>query len=141
MSQEELNNITDKVLSYDPNKSTDLLEVIAGAPDRPLIIGYIEIPCYVLEDETRVAQRGMAIGLGMASSSGGYRFKLFIGTKTIKPFISKELMLGIENPTIFKNPGGDGQAYGYPATLLVDVCDTVLTVRESGALTPNSKII
>ncbi len=30
------------------------LKVIAGAPDRPLVIGDIEIPCYVLEDETRV---------------------------------------------------------------------------------------
>ena len=30
------------------------LKVIAGAPDRPLIIGDIEIPCYVLEGETRV---------------------------------------------------------------------------------------
>ena len=30
------------------------LKVIAGAPDRPLIIGEISIPCYVLEDETRV---------------------------------------------------------------------------------------
>jgi len=30
------------------------LKVIAGTPDRPLIIGDIEIPCYVLEDETRV---------------------------------------------------------------------------------------
>ena len=34
--------------------STEPLEVIAGAPDRPLVIGDIEIPCYVVEDETRV---------------------------------------------------------------------------------------
>ena len=38
------------------------LEVIAGATDHPLVIGDIEIPCYVLEDETRVlVQRGMAM--------------------------------------------------------------------------------
>ena len=30
------------------------LKVIAGAPDRPLMIGNIEMPCYVLEDEMRV---------------------------------------------------------------------------------------
>ena len=29
------------------------LKVIAGAPDRPLMIGDIELPCYVLEDATR----------------------------------------------------------------------------------------
>ena len=28
---------------------TEPLKIIAGAPDRPLIIGEIEIPCYVLE--------------------------------------------------------------------------------------------
>ena len=27
------------------------LIMIAGAPDRPLVIGKVEIPCYVLEDE------------------------------------------------------------------------------------------
>ena len=30
------------------------LKAIAGAAERPLKIGNIEIPCYVLEDETRV---------------------------------------------------------------------------------------
>ena len=35
-----------------------LLEVVAGQPDRPLIIGDVEIPCYVLEDETRVVSQG-----------------------------------------------------------------------------------
>ena len=30
------------------------LKVIAGAPDRPLTIGDIEIECYVLVDDTRV---------------------------------------------------------------------------------------
>ena len=29
--------------------SQKLLKVIAGAPDHPLTIGDIEIPCYVLE--------------------------------------------------------------------------------------------
>ena len=27
------------------------LKSIAGAPDKPLLIGNVEIPCYVLEDE------------------------------------------------------------------------------------------
>ena len=30
------------------------LKVVAGAPDKPMMIGDIEIPCFVLEDETRV---------------------------------------------------------------------------------------
>ena len=50
------------------------LKVIAGAPDKPLIIGDIEIPCYVLEDETRVlSQRGLqgSIGLGVGGGKSG----------------------------------------------------------------------
>ena len=36
------------------------LKTIAGAVDRPLRIGDIEIPAYVLEGETRVlSQRGL----------------------------------------------------------------------------------
>ena len=49
------------------------LKIIAGAPDRPLIIGNIEIPCYVLEGEKRVlAQRGMVAGLGMARGGSSH---------------------------------------------------------------------
>ena len=45
--------------------SEQALKVIAGAPDKPLVIGGTEIPCYVLEDETRVlSQRGIFLGLG-----------------------------------------------------------------------------
>ena len=41
-----------------------------GAADRPLKIGGIEIPCYVLADGTRVlAQRGLQSGIGL--SEGG----------------------------------------------------------------------
>ena len=137
MSQKDLDRITDVVLAHDPAKKPDLpLKVIAGAPDRPLDIGGIEIPCYVLENKQRVlAQRGMAIGLGMSSSAGGHRFRVFMGSGSIKSFISKELLVGIENPILFKNPAGGGVAYGYPATLLVDVCNTVLAARDAGVLT------
>lgn len=46
----------------------ELLEAIAGAADRPLIIGGAAIPCFVLEDGTRVlVQRGMATAMGMST--------------------------------------------------------------------------
>ena len=46
---------------------SEALKVIAGTPDRPLIIEDIEITCYVLEDETRVlSQSGMFSSLGLA---------------------------------------------------------------------------
>lgn len=68
----ELDAITRKVLAYNPDAPKGPLKVIAGAPDRPLIIGDVEIPCYVLEDETRVlAQLGMVSGLGMSRGGRG----------------------------------------------------------------------
>jgi hypothetical protein len=47
--------------------SPEIKRATHGADDHPLKIGDIEIPCYVLEDETRVlSHRGMVTGLGMA---------------------------------------------------------------------------
>ena len=47
------------------------LKVIAGAPDRPLVIGEIAIPCYVLEGETRVlSQRGLQSSIGLGTGGG-----------------------------------------------------------------------
>ena len=46
------------------------LKVIAGAPEKPMRIGGIEIQCYVLEDETRViTQRSLYSAVGV--SRGG----------------------------------------------------------------------
>ena len=108
------------------------LKVIAGTPDKPLVIGDIEIDCYVLEDETRVlSQRGMASGLGMSSTSG-HRLTRFINSKNLKPFISNELRLVIESPIQFEFEGRT--ASGYPATLLVSLCNVVLEARTEEAL-------
>lgn len=116
-----------------------MLETIAGATDRPLKIGDIEIPCYVLEDETRVlAQRGMVSALGMArgssGGSGGDRLAKFVAGKTLAPFVSKELMAVTESPIRFQPPTGGGTAYGYPATVLADICDAVLAARKANVL-------
>ena len=108
------------------------LKVIAGTPDSPLIIADIEIPCYVLEDETRVlVQRGVGSGLGMSSTSG-HRLTKFIQSKNLKPFISNELSMVIDNPIQFEFAGRI--ISGYPATLLVDLCNVVLEARRHDEL-------
>ena len=108
------------------------LRVIAGAPDSPLVISGVEIPCYVLGDETRVlVQRGVGSGLGMSSTSG-HRLTKFIQSKNLKPFISEELGMVIDKPIQFEVAGR--VAYGYPATLLVDLCNVVLEARRFGQL-------
>lgn len=111
-----------------------------GSSDHPLKIGEIEIPCYVLEDGTRVlSQRGTLGGLGLSrgssgSDSGGDRLASFAAGKAISPFISSDLMAVIENPLRFRHPGGGGAAYGYPATILPEICEAVLAARQAGAL-------
>ena len=113
-------------------KKKQPLKVIAGTPDKPLIISGIEIPCYVLEDETRVlVQRGVGSGLGMSSTSG-HRLTKFVNSKNLHPFISDELGLVIDNPIQFEVTGR--VAFGYPATLLVDLCNVVLEARQAGVL-------
>jgi hypothetical protein len=61
---------------------TKMLEAIYGTPDRPLKIGDIEIPCYVLEGDIRVSsQRGLQTGIGKSiggGSSGDQRMPRFI---------------------------------------------------------------
>ena len=113
---------------------TQPLEVIAGAPDRPLIVGEIEIPCYVLEDETRVlSQRGITAGIGLNPETG-FRMPNLMSSKSVSRYVSDELWPALNSPILFKNPAGGGNAYGYPATLLPDICGAVLEARRAGTL-------
>jgi P63C domain len=118
---------------------TKTLETIAGAADRPLKIGDIEIPCYVLEDETRVLSLrgvlgGLNMSLGRSSNRREDRLTSFLTGKAISPFVSSELAARIKKTIRFIPPGGGTVAYGYEATILADVCDVVLDARKAGAL-------
>ncbi|MBN3571319.1 P63C domain-containing protein [Burkholderia cenocepacia] len=109
-----------------------------GSADHPLKIGAVEIPCYVLEDGTRVlSQRGVVGGLGMkygSRASGADRLTGFLEGKAISPFVNKELMALIGNPIKFRVSTGGGAVFGYPATVLADICDVVLAARAEGVL-------
>ncbi len=121
------------------NKKT--LKVIAGTPDKPIIIRDIEIPCYVLEDETRVlSQRGVTAGIGL-NPEVGFRMPQLMASKSISPFVNNDLVPALKNPILFKNPSGGGNAYGYPATILADICLTLLEAQRSGNLRPNQERI
>ena len=142
MSKTALDAITDKVLAHGP-VATLPLRVIAGEPGSPLTIGDVEIPCYVLEDETRVlSQRGFLSGIGRSESrparpaSGGEHFPDFLAAKNLSPFIDADLAAA-STPVRFQLPGGGPTAFGYRATLLPQVCDVYLEARAAGALYPN----
>ncbi|MCH9052385.1 MAG: P63C domain-containing protein [Proteobacteria bacterium] len=122
------------------------LKTIAGATDRPLVIGDIEIPCYVLEGETRVlSQRGLQTGIGMSisgGSAGEQRMPRFVESLSEKGVATKDLTARIRQPIKFIPPGGGRVVHGYEATILADICDAVLAARDiPGALQPQQKHI
>lgn len=103
-------------------------------------IGDLEIPCVVLEDGTRVlSHRGLTRVLG--GRRGGARKKkagadlpIFIAADSLKPFISRELMLALTLPVIYDNPQGGGVINGVRAELLPEICSIWLSAREADAL-------
>ena len=109
-----------------------------GSADRPLKIGDVEIPCYVLDDETRVlSQRGLIGGLGMvkgSTRSGDDQLTVLAKGFLEKSLISNELAVVIKNPIRFRPPHGGRPAFGYPATVLADLCEAVLAARAKGTL-------
>lgn len=115
-----------------------MLETICGTPDNPLRIGNIKIPCYVLEDETRVlVQRGLQTGIGMSTSGGvrgAHRLAQFIEGLAEKGIDCKDLAVRIRNPILFSPTLGGKPAYGYEATILADICDAVLAARKTGVI-------
>ncbi len=120
----------------------EIAKTLAGSADRPLEIGGVQIDCYVLEDETRVlSQRGMFKGLGVTRggprsdkepSNTGAEIPRFASQKWLKPFIDSDLELALKTPIFFQPPTGH-MGYGYPAEVLVDVCDAILEADKMGA--------
>ena len=115
-----------------------VLKAAYGAPDKPLIVNNIEIPCYVLEDGQRVlVQSGLLKALGMstggASKAGSRKIDEFIDNSAIKPFIDRELSHRVKNAINFKTTSG-ASATGYEATILVDICDAVLEAKKRKTL-------
>jgi len=117
------------------------LKVIAGTPERPLVIGDIEIQCYVLEDETRVLSQGgflTAIGrsrtpkAGTGGMSNVDELPFFLRAEQLKPFVSNELSTSTL-PIFFRLTSGQ-RTIGYNALLLPQVCEVYLRARDAGAL-------
>jgi len=106
-----------------------------GSPDHPLKISNIEIPCYVLEDGTRViTNRGIQRGLGMSQSGGAQRMANLVAGFEAKGVDGKDLASRIAAPIEFRLPGVGSRAFGYEATVLADLCDVILAARKMGLL-------
>jgi hypothetical protein len=114
------------------------IQATYGAPDRPLKIGAIEIPCYVLADGRRVlAQRGLQTGIGMSTSggrAGARRLAMFFASLGSKGLQVNDLIARINNPIRFIPPHGGNIADGFEATILPDICDVILEARRQRML-------
>ncbi|MDA8388117.1 MAG: P63C domain-containing protein [Nitrospiraceae bacterium] len=96
-----------------------------------LHIGDLEIPCFVLEDGTRVISgRGMTAAIGMKGRGQG--IARITAHKTLNPFLNNELILAIENP--LEITGFGLKTFGYEATLLLQVCEAILKARDEGKI-------
>jgi hypothetical protein len=109
-----------------------------GAPDRPLRIGPVEIPCYVLADGTRVlAQRGLQSGIGLSEGGGKggeRRIAAFMARLGEKGIDVKGLVARANNPIPFIPPHGGNPADGYEATILPDICAVIIDADQKGKL-------
>ena len=114
-----------------------------GSNDNPLRIADIEIPCYVLEDGTRVlSQNGLQTSIGMSLSggvAGEQRVASLLSKIAEKGIDIKDLSARIKSPILFRPPHGGNAAYGFEATVLADVCDILLAARNADVLTPGQK--
>lgn len=113
-----------------------------GSISKPIKLNDTSVQCYVLENKQRVLSgRGMQAALGLGQSHGTI-LKGLLGNSLIKPFISSELAMELENPISFIRPGRGGKiAQGYEATILPKLCDVILEARKSGVLNKHPKLL
>ena len=123
------------------------LKVIAGTQDHPLVIGGVEIECYVLENEIRVLSRGgFQAALGRHRTSRKHQpddvvnLPAFLAASNLKPFISEDLVTA-STPIAFRAPSRGPITYGYNAILLPQVCEVYLRAKDAGALVPSQEHI
>ncbi len=145
LSPEERSRIAKKAAAA--RWDDDLTQAVCGSPDRPLRVGNKEIPCYVLEDGTRVlTQGGFLEALGRhpkanvrteESEDGESRMPPLLQGRAIRPFISPEF-LETSRPVRFRTPQGV-RASGYRAELLPSFCEIYLKARDAGVLPKNQE--
>lgn len=115
-----------------------LLKSIYGSDKTPLKLGDLEIPCYALEDGTRVfSGRGVQKAIGYDSKSGQW-MKSFCNIKGLSPYFyagDQSIAERLSNPIKFKRVdagGSQSDTNGYEVTLLVDICSIIIDANRAG---------
>ena len=100
----------------------------------------VDVDCHVLDDPGKTAvisQRGM--GQAMGFSKRGDRLRSFVNSKTMDGYIGRDLREKLENPLVFQQKTAAAKsavssAHGYDATILIDICNSVLAAKADGKL-------
>lgn len=141
--------------SLSPERRSEIAAKAAHARHHPslkrashagtLTVGDLKLPCYVLEDGTRIlSQRGLNEVFGITHGGGqdrGRKMPRFVGLKALEPFIPKDLTAGILTPIEFTPPHGGRTVGGIPATVLPDICNVWLQAREARALSTARQLV
>lgn len=113
------------------------IRALCGSEESPLMLGGIEIPCYVLEGERRIITlSGLQSALDLNLGGGPGRLAEFIARLDPNHANANELAVRLESPLRFTPPRGGKAAYGYDASLLADLCDALLEARSQDRLSP-----
>ncbi len=107
-------------------------KVLKATHSGEIDIGGFTLPCYVLEDGSRVLTQTDAVqALGMGQFA---QLPKFMGHDRLKPFISAHLSNLLENRITFTKATGGKPSHGYDATVIVEICDAIFQARKEGAL-------
>lgn len=128
--------VSDLFAEDEEPKKEKILVAKFGSDKTPLHLGNLEIPCYVLEDGTRVfSGRGIQKVLNKDRTSAAW----------LSPFVNKapltmrfsdgenSVIERINNPIKFKRPGAGGSqsvTYGYEVTILIDICSGIIEANR-----------
>lgn len=98
-----------------------------------LKIADLQIPCFVLDDGRRVISgRGMTAAIGMKGRGQGVG--RIASLKAVKAIENNNLTVAIGTPIRFlgESPKIGDPSDGYEATVLQDLCETLLRARDAG---------
>lgn len=110
-------------------------------------IGELELPCAVLEDESRVlTQSGVMLALGRARQVKSRKYfdadvnlPAFLQAKNLKPFITNDLQVTSSRIDFLTEAGA--KAFGFKAEVLPSICEVFIEADRMGKLSENQKHI
>ncbi len=121
-----------------------ILKAKYGSDKTSLKLGKLEIPCYVLEDGTRVfSGRGIQNAIGANPNSSGTWLNKFVNGSLISNYLAPGVLDKFNNPIKFNRPSAGGSqsaTYGYEATILIDFCDAIIEANKSRENIPENII-